>query len=416
LTIVAFNALILVNPELTLSLIRGKVMALKTALKRYAGVYTTESKIKRWRDRPDRCYWVAFKDAKTGKLCWERCGWASEGWTPEAAQRRRYELLEQDRAGEYKPKQERKADQLTFGDLMEKHYLPWAAENKKHAHDDRSRYLHWLKPRFADKLLRDIAPLDLERVKKEMREAGKSEATAKHVLCLVRQAFNKANGWGLWRGDNPCKAVSFPKPNNARQRFLTQEEATVLLDALRKRSAQLARISTMSLYGGLRLSEVLGLTWSNVDLGNGIIYAQDTKNKESRPIFITGPIQRVIEELAPGSPDERLFKTKTGNPVQWLSKVFWAVVKGLGFNDGISDSREKVCFHSLRHTYASWAVMAGVPLYVVGQAIGHKSLVMTARYAHLAPDSHRAAFEAVANVKPNCNGNAKSTSTKSQLP
>lgn len=172
----------------------------------------------------------------------------------------------------------------------------------------------------------------------------------------------------------------------------------------------------MSLYGGLRLSEVLGLTWSNVDLGNGIIYAQDTKNKESRPIFITGPIQRVIEELAPGSPDERLFKTKTGNPVQWLSKVFWAVVKSLGFNDGISDTREKVCFHSLRHTYASWAVMAGVPLYVVGQAIGHKSLVMTARYAHLAPDSHRAAFEAVANVKPNCNGNAKSTSTKSQLP
>ena len=104
--------------------------------------------------------------------------------TPEAAQRRRYELLEQDRAGEYKPKQERKADQLTFGELMEKHYLPWAGENKKHAHDDRSRYLHWLKPRFADKLLRDIAPLDLERVKKEMREAGKSEATAKACSLL----------------------------------------------------------------------------------------------------------------------------------------------------------------------------------------------------------------------------------------
>jgi hypothetical protein len=148
-------------------------MALKTALKRYAGVYFTESKIRRWRERPDRCYWVAFKDAKTSKLYWERCGWASEGWTPEAAQRRRYELLEQDRAGEYKPKQERKADQLTFGDLMEKHYLPWAGENKKHAHDDRSRYLHWLKPRFADKLLKDVAPLDLERIKKGRPERAR---------------------------------------------------------------------------------------------------------------------------------------------------------------------------------------------------------------------------------------------------
>jgi hypothetical protein len=49
-----------------------------------------------------------------GKLCWERCGWASEGWTPEAAQLKRYEHLEQDRAGKYKPKKERKADKITF--------------------------------------------------------------------------------------------------------------------------------------------------------------------------------------------------------------------------------------------------------------------------------------------------------------
>ncbi|MEJ2069432.1 MAG: NAD(P)(+) transhydrogenase (Re/Si-specific) subunit beta, partial [Syntrophobacterales bacterium] len=59
-------------------------------------------------------------------------------------------------------------------------------------------------------------------------------------------------------------------------------------------------------------------------------------------------------------------------------------------------SREKLSFHTLRHTYASWAVMAGVPPYVVGKALGHKTLVMTQRYAHLAPDSHRIVFEAVA--------------------
>ena len=115
-------------------------MAKKVSLKKFTGVYYTESIIRKWRERPDRCYWIAFKDAKTGKLCWERCGWASEGWTPEAAQRRRYELLEQDRAGAYKPKQERKADSLTFGELLEKHYLPWSAENKRRARDDQSMY------------------------------------------------------------------------------------------------------------------------------------------------------------------------------------------------------------------------------------------------------------------------------------
>jgi integrase len=377
-------------------------MAKKISVKKYAGVYYTESTVHRWRERPDRCYWVAFKDAKTRKLIWERCGWASEGWTPEAAQRRRHELLEQDRAGKYKPKQERKAAQLTFGELMEKHYLPWAVENKKRHAGDEHLYRNWLKPRFADKELRQIAPLDLERLKKEMRDEGKADATVRHALCLVRQAFNKAMVWRLGTGENPCKGVAFPIPNNARQRFLNQEEAVRLLKALRQRSPQVARIATMSLYGGLRLGEVLGLTWSNVDLKNGIIMVQDTKNSESRPIFITEPIRQVLYEVGSGEPDELLFKSKTGNPVQWLSKSFAATVNELKLNEGISDPRERVSFHTLRHTYASWAVMAGVPLYVVGKALGHRTLTMTARYSHLAPDSHRAAFEAVAqNGKTN---------------
>ena len=187
-------------------------MALKTALKRYAGVYFTESKIKRWRDRPDRCYWVAFKDAKTGKLRWERCGWASEGWTPEAAQRRRYELLEQDRAGEYKPKQERKSDQLTFGDLMEKHYLPWAVENKKHAHDDRSRYLHWLKPRFADKLLGDIAPLDLERVKRRCGRTGRARLLLNMFSVWFAKHSTKQAVGDYGAVITPVKQLAFPNP------------------------------------------------------------------------------------------------------------------------------------------------------------------------------------------------------------
>jgi integrase len=255
-----------------------------------------------------------------------------------------------------------------------------------------------LKPRFADKELRGIVPLDLERLKKDMRDAGRAEATVRHALCLIRQAFNKAVVWRLWIGENPCKGVAFPTPNNARQRFLSQEEAAHLLDALRQRSPQVARIAAMSLYGGLRLGEVLGLIWSNVDFTNGIIYAQDTKNNESRPIFITEPIRNVLAELSPGAPDELLFKSKTGNPVQWLSKSFAVTVKELKLNEGVTDPRERVTFHSLRYTYASWAVMVGVPLYIVGKAIGHKSLVMTQRYSHLAPDSHRAAFEAVAQL------------------
>ncbi|MDP1760704.1 MAG: tyrosine-type recombinase/integrase, partial [Deltaproteobacteria bacterium] len=84
----------------------------------------------------------------------------------------------------------------------------------------------------------------------------------------------------------------FPSPNNARQRFLTPEEAAQILESLRQRSDQVARIATMSLYGGLRLGEVLRLIWANVDFTNGIIFVQDSKN-QSRPIFITEPIKQI---------------------------------------------------------------------------------------------------------------------------
>jgi len=374
-------------------------MAAKVSVKKFAGVYYSESTIRKWRERPDRCYWLNFKDPRTGKLQWERCGWASEGWTPEAVQRRRYELLEQDRAGEYKPKQERKLDQLTFAELMDNHYLLWADENKKRARDDRSLYRNWLESRFGPITLAGITPFDLERLKKEMREKGKSPATVRHALCLVRQAFNKAVIWGLWSGENPCRSVTFPNPNNARQRFLSYQEADQVLQALADRSRQVNRVARMSLYGGLRLGEIFGLSWSNVDLTHGILTVLDAKNGESRPIFITVQIRAVLDELAQGGPGEPLFKTRFGQPVAWLSKAFHDVVDELGLNKGIEDRREKVTFHTLRHTFASWAVMQGIPLYTVGKALGHKTTVMTQRYSHLSPDSQKAAFEAVSRAQ-----------------
>ncbi len=389
-------------------------MALKIALKKFTGVYYTESKVKKWRDRPDRCYWVNFKDPRTRRLHWERCGWASEGWTPEAAQRKRYELLEQDRTGDYKPKMERKADQRTFKELMEEHYLPWAKEDKASFRDDESRYRNWLEPRLGTRQLNQISNLEVERLKKEMKGLGKSPATIRQVLSLLRQAFNKANHWRLWDGTNPTKGVSFPRKNNERQRFLTGEEADRLLKALLEHSPQVTRMAALSLYGGLRLGEVLALKWCNVAWDAGFLHVLDSKNGDSRSIAITAPIRNLLAGITPGAPDEAVFKTREGNPTVGLSKTFKRVVDSLGLNKGISDPRERICFHSLRHNFASWAVMEGIPLYTVGKILGHKTTVMTQRYAHLAPESQRSAFEAVANGSAAWNGNVQNAAEASR--
>jgi integrase len=287
-------------------------MPSKKALKRYAGVYFQESTIHKWRGRPDRVYWINFRDSSTKKLYWERCGWASEGWTPEAAQNKRREILERDRAGKYKPKFQRKAERISFGHLMQAHYLPWIDLNKKTSKDDHYIFNKWLKPRFSEKSLPAITPLELERLKQFMKQAGRADATILGVIGVLRHAYNKAKEWGLYSGENPCNSVKLPKLNNARQRFLSRDEAAALLKRLRECDIKLHNIAAFSLYGGMRLGEILVLKWAHINLSNGIISILDSKNHESRSVFITDPIANLLSNMRKGCPEGYLFTNYTG--------------------------------------------------------------------------------------------------------
>ncbi len=73
-------------------------------------------------------------------------------------------------------------------------------------------------------------------------------------------------------------------------------------------------------------------------------------------------------------------------------------MKNLGLNDGIGDNRYRVCFHTLRHTCASWMVMQSVSLYLVQKVLGHSTIQVTERYSHLAPDQLQLAANAINKV------------------
>ena len=139
----------------------------RIALKKYKGVYYRESTSNKWRGKPDKCYWILFTDARTGKKRWEKCGWLSEGWTPEAAQAKRAEMLEKDRAGEYKTKQERERAKLTFRNLAVK-YIEWAKTNKKSWKDDERRYKTHIDPVIGKLQLEAITPFILEKLKRDL--------------------------------------------------------------------------------------------------------------------------------------------------------------------------------------------------------------------------------------------------------
>ena len=80
-----------------------------------------------------------------------------------------------------------------------------------------------------------------------------------------------------------------------------------------------------------------------------------------------------------------------------ISNSFARVVDEMGLNKGVKDVRQKVCFHSLRHSYASWLVEQGVDLYVVKELLGHSTLALTERYSHLANDTLQNAVKLLEN-------------------
>jgi integrase len=229
-------------------------------------------------------------------------------------------------------------------------------------------------------------------LKAGLSKSGLAPGTIRHCLALFRQILNKAILWGMYKGENPIKGIKMPAVQNQRVRFLSYEDADLLLQELKKSSEQLHDMALISLHCGLRAGEIFNLKGQDIDFDNGLIHISDPKNKESRKAFMTEEVKAVLLNRVPASPDEYVFKDRRhGGKVNHVSGQFWRIVKLLGFNDGINDSRQIITFHSLRHTFASWLALQGETLLTIKELLGHKTLAMTIRYAHLIPDHKKRA-------------------------
>jgi site-specific recombinase XerD len=96
--------------------------------------------------------------------------------------------------------------------------------------------------------------------------------------------------------------------------------------------------------------------------------------------------------------NEYVFCKPDGRPFTEVPDVWKTIIRDLKFNEGITEPREKVVFHTLRHTFCSWLAMEGVPLHVIKELAGHKTIQMTERYAHLMPDIRKKAVEKIFNL------------------
>ncbi|MBF0227656.1 MAG: site-specific integrase [Desulfobacterales bacterium] len=342
----------------------------------------------------------------------EGLGWSSQGWTEQKANERLSELKYNQRIGdgpqtlsekrkEDKKKKEQdkileekeKKESITFSAVWENYYYPQAKIDKKSHIREEQLYRLYIKAIIGDIRMIDISPFYIEKIKKKMIEVNQSSRSIHYCLAIIRQVFNYALKHSLYEGENVASKVKKPVSDNRRTRFLSVEEAEKLLEALKNRSIETYQITLLSLHTGMRFGEIAKLTWGDIDIPNEIITISDPKNARNRAAFLTERLKKMFLEMEAGDKHELVFKGRIGQRKAVSETLFNRVVKKLGFNEGVIDPRQKVVFHTCRHTYASWLVTNGTDLYTVKELLGHRDITMTQRYSHLKPDTLKKAVK-----------------------
>jgi len=252
-------------------------------------------------------------------------------------------------------------------------YLKWA--ERQHSYKDKKRCVRQLVEIFGNHDVNDLNTREIEQWQSRRLKYNKP-STVNRFLATLKHMVNKGTQWGM-ASDSALKQIRNVKllpENNRRLRFLSIEECQRLIECCHK---DLKPIVVVALNTGMRRSEIFNLKWEQVDLRHGFILLDVTKNGERREIPINTTLEYLFKEMPHSAESEYVFAGKTGKPLTDIKKGFHTALR----KAGISDFR----FHDLRHCVASHLVMNGIDLTSVKEILGHKSLAMTMRYAHLAP-------------------------------
>ncbi|MCD4553205.1 bacteriophage integrase [Burkholderia pseudomallei] len=266
---------------------------------------------------------------------------------------------------------------------------------KDHRSKQRDMYsLKRLQPYFGGRAISALKRVDVRKYVAVRLADGVQESTVKRELKFLSAAINFVR--------LECDCSDLPNPVQSlglnggehRVRWISRAEASALIlsaGAYAKRP-HLANFVRLALSTGCRKNELLALDWRRVDFERSFLRldAEHTKNGKRRVVPLNGAALSALRDQREWverkcSDSEWVFPAWSGKRIQTLQKGFNAACARVGI--------ENFRIHDLRHTFASWLVMEGVSLYVVKDLLGHSSISVTERYAHLSPDQGRAAVQ-----------------------
>jgi site-specific recombinase XerD len=363
-----------------------------------------EDKVKKGRKLPhgifekvpgSKVFWIRYADC-AGKIRREKAG--ALGAAKMLLSKRKTEVLQ----GRKLPETLRGRG-VRFEEIAED-ALSYSKANKAKAsyRVDEDR-MEPLKKEFGDRIADSITPQEID---KWMAHALKDRAPA--TLNRYRALLSLTYRLGIANRKvttNPARLVRQRPENNARVRWLRSDEETRLRAAVEKKYPHRLVELDVALNTGLRQGEQYSLTWDNVDLERRILTVSKSKNGEKRHIPLNDVALTALMTAKQYSNDgPAVFWNRYGEPLQTPRQWFEEALE----KAKIVNFR----WHDLRHTFASRLVMAAVDLRTVQQLMGHKTIGMTVRYAHLAPEHQLSAVQKLCPASQEAQPGATDTTTR----
>jgi integrase len=264
-------------------------------------------------------------------------------------------------------------------------YLDLPEVKAKRSYNRDQRSVRLLLPHFGDRLLKDIKMATVEAYKQKRladtnyKGTHTKPATVNRELACLKTIFSKAVKNGKAER-NPTCGVKLLKENNVRDRVLSSEEYELLLT---HSAPHLNPIIKLAYHTGMRLGEILGLTWGQVDLREGFIKLapEDCKTNEGRLVPLAPALIDMFKTMPRGLPGVLVF-LRDGKPITSIREAFTSACKRAGIDN--------FHFHDLRHTFVNNRRLEGHDYFRIMAATGHKTMSVFKRYNTVSRDELKA--------------------------
>ena len=282
---------------------------------------------------------------------------------------------------------------LTFKTLVNQYMKQWTGKDENYIR----RAKFWLMT-FNDKPIKSINSTHIEKAL-EKYGAGKSEGygsrkpKSNNTLLRMKAVLSSIFQYGIdkkYIEKNPADKVRIKAEPNQVERFLSNDERVRLLTACKESTwDKMYLLILLAITTGMRKSELSNLRWTDIDFDKGLASLADTKNGSPR----VNPIPSIaLDELKKHRQIGKglIFVSLNNSEKPFDFRTQWDKAKVVAQIEGFR-------FHDLRHTAASYLVMAGATLHETAEILGHKSTETTKRYAHLSTGHKAALAERVMN-------------------